>query len=193
MSQDEGFVELIRRVRSGDEQASAELVRLYEPTIRVAVRARLTDPRLRRLLDSTDICQSVLGNFFGRAASGQFEITDSKQLIGLLVTMARNRITNHAHQQQAARRDHRRDRLLPTDDGEPVDPNPGPGSAAEGRDLLEAVHGRMSPEERQIAEQWASGNAWDEIGAKFGARPDALRIRLRRALDRVRRELRILK
>ena len=47
----------------------------------------------------------------------------------------------------------------------------------------------MSAEERLIAEQWASGNAWDEIGAKVGARPDALRIRLGRAFDRVRREL----
>ena len=39
MAQDDGFVELIRQVRAGDEQASAELVRLYEPAIRVAVRA----------------------------------------------------------------------------------------------------------------------------------------------------------
>ena len=108
MSQDDGFIEFIRRVRAGDEEASAELVRVYEPAIRVAVRARLTDPRLRRLLDSTDVCQSVLGNFFGRATSGQFELKDPKQLVALLVTMARNRITNHALQQQAARRDHRR-------------------------------------------------------------------------------------
>ena len=75
----------------------------------------------------------------------------------------------------------------------PVDPSPGPGSAAEGRDLVEAVRGRMSDEERLIADQWASGNAWDEIGAKIGARPDALRIRLGRAFDRVRRELGLLK
>jgi DNA-directed RNA polymerase specialized sigma24 family protein len=193
MPPDEGFLELIERVRAGDEQASTELVRLYEPVIRVAVRARLTDPRLRRLLDSTDVCQSVLGNFFGRATSGQFELKDPKQLIGLLVTMARNRITSHALEQRAARRDHRRDRNLPQDALEPVDPRQGPGSAAEGRDLLEAAHDRMSPEERLIAEQWASGNAWAEIGAKIGARPDALRIRLGRALDRVRRELRLIK
>jgi RNA polymerase sigma-70 factor (ECF subfamily) len=193
MPQDDGFVELIRRVRAGDEQASAELVRLYEPAIRVAVRARLTDPRLRRLLDSTDVCQSVLGTFFGRAATGQFEIKDPKQLIGLLVTMARNRITNHALEQQAARRDRRRDRILPHGGNELVDPRQGPGSAAEGRDLLEVVHGRMSTEELQIAEQWACGNAWAEIGAKIGARPDALRVRLGRVLDRVRRELRVLK
>ena len=193
MPPDDGFIELIRRVRAGDEEASAELVRLYEPAIRVAVRARLTDPRLRRLLDSTDVCQSVLGNFFGRAVSGQFELKDPKQLVALLVTMARNRITNHALQQQAARRDHRRARALPHGGDEPVDPRQGPGSAAEGRDLLEAVQGRMSPEERQIAEQWASGNAWAEIGAKIGARPDALRIRLGRVFDRVRRELRLIK
>ena len=47
-------------------------------------------------MDSTDVCQSVLGNFFGRATSGQFELKDPKQLVALLVTMARNRITNHA-------------------------------------------------------------------------------------------------
>jgi DNA-directed RNA polymerase specialized sigma24 family protein len=193
MSQDDGFIELIRRVRAGDEEASAELVRLYEPAIRVAVRARLTDPGLRRLLDSTDVCQSVLGNFFGRAVSGQFELKDPKQLVALLVTMARNRITNHALRQQAARRDHRRGRLLDHEGDAPVDPSPGPGSAAEGRDLVEAVRGRMSDEERLIADQWASGNAWDEIGAKIGARPDALRIRLGRAFDRVRRELGLLK
>jgi DNA-directed RNA polymerase specialized sigma24 family protein len=193
MSRDDGFIELIRRVRAGDEAASAELVRLYEPAIRVAIRARLTDPRLRRLLDSTDVCQSVLGNFFGRATSGQFEIKDPKQLVALLVTMARNRITNHALQQQAACRDHRRGGSLAEGAEEAVDPSPGPGSAVEGRDLVEAVRVRMTDEERLIADQWASGNAWDEIGAKIGARPDTLRIRLGRAFDRVRRELGRLK
>ena len=193
MSQDDGFVELIRRVGPATKRRARSWCALYEPAIRVAVRARLTDPRLRRLLDSTDVCQSVLGNFFGRATSGQFELKDPKQLIGLLVTMARNRITNHALQQQAARRDHRRGRTLADEGDEPVDPSPGPGSAAEGRDLLEAVRGRMSAEERLIAEQWASGNGWDEIGAKIGARPDALRIRLGRAFDRVRREFGLLK
>src|SRR5262245_23610315 len=53
------FDELMRRVRAGDEQAAADLVRRYEPAIRRAVRVRLRDPQLRRLLDSIDICQSV--------------------------------------------------------------------------------------------------------------------------------------
>src|SRR5206468_2113644 len=58
MAEDASFADLIRRVRQRDEQAAAELVRRYEPAIRVAVRVRLTDPRLRRVVDSMDICQS---------------------------------------------------------------------------------------------------------------------------------------
>ena len=40
------FDELIRRVRAGDPDAAAELVRNYEPAIRRAVRFRLADARL---------------------------------------------------------------------------------------------------------------------------------------------------
>ena len=83
MPEDASFASLIGRVRAGDAAAAAELVRLYEPTIRVIVRRRLTDTAARRLLDSTDICQSVLANFFVRAAAGQFELDTPDQLLRL--------------------------------------------------------------------------------------------------------------
>jgi RNA polymerase sigma-70 factor (ECF subfamily) len=51
----------------------------------------LTDPRLRRVLDTVDVCQSVLGGFV-RAAAGQFDLEQPEQLVKLLTTMARNRI-----------------------------------------------------------------------------------------------------
>jgi RNA polymerase sigma-70 factor (ECF subfamily) len=69
MSDADAFRDLITRVRNGDDQAATELVRRYEPTIRMAIRVRLDHSDLRRLLDSMDICQSVLANFFVRAAS----------------------------------------------------------------------------------------------------------------------------
>jgi len=64
MSEDDAFRELIRRVRAGDHAAAAELVRVSEPAIRRAARIRLTDPALRRLFDSMDVCQSVFSSFF---------------------------------------------------------------------------------------------------------------------------------
>lgn len=108
MPEDEPFRDLICRVRAGDEQAAYELVRRYEPAIRAAVRVRLSDPGLRRVLDSMDVCQSVFLNFFMRAASGQFELETPEHLLRLLVTMARNKLTNLARKQRAARRDQRR-------------------------------------------------------------------------------------
>jgi hypothetical protein len=44
-----GFLEFLRRVRAGDPEAAAALVRDYEPVIRREARLRLTDPRLLRL------------------------------------------------------------------------------------------------------------------------------------------------
>src|SRR5690348_6301257 len=96
MAEDAMFRELIGRVRTGDAEAAEELVRTYEPAIRIVVRRRLTDSALRRIVDSMDIAQSVLGAFFVRAASGQFELTTPQQLKKLLVTMALNRIRNLA-------------------------------------------------------------------------------------------------
>src|SRR5207244_1462783 len=58
MSEAQAFRDLIQRVRRGDEDAATEMVQRYESTIRIAIRVRLDQSDLRRLLDSMDICQS---------------------------------------------------------------------------------------------------------------------------------------
>jgi DNA-directed RNA polymerase specialized sigma24 family protein len=191
MSEDVSFLDLIRRVRAGDEQASAELVRIYEPAIRVAVRVRLHDVGLRRLFDSMDICQSVLGIFFVRAALGQFELDRPEQLIKLLGTMARNRLTTHVLRQQAARRDCRRTEQQPPDSAVLVERGPSPSAVAADKELLEVVRSRLPLEGTCLAERRAAGMGWAEIAVETGDSPDSLRMRLGRALDRVARELRL--
>jgi RNA polymerase sigma-70 factor (ECF subfamily) len=66
-------------------------VRQYESAIRLEVRMRLGDTRLRRAFDSMDVCQSVLASFFVRAA-GQLDLNEAGQLVRLLVGMARNKL-----------------------------------------------------------------------------------------------------
>src|SRR5579863_5108871 len=68
------FADFLRRVCAGDESAATELVQRYEPALRLEVQFRLTDPKLRRLLDPADLCQSVLKSFFIGAAAGQYEL-----------------------------------------------------------------------------------------------------------------------
>ncbi|HLJ95040.1 MAG TPA: sigma-70 family RNA polymerase sigma factor [Gemmataceae bacterium] len=189
MSEAEAFRDLIGRVRSGDDRAAEELVRRYESTIRMAIRVRLDQSHLRRLFDSMDICQSVMANFFVRAASGQFELDKPEQLVKLLVTMARNKLINYVHHQQAGRRDHRRQASVDT--AEVTDAAPTPSQIATYRELLEAVRSRLSGEERRLAELRGAGCSWPEIAAEVGENADALRFRLTRALDRVAGELRL--
>src|SRR4051812_48996749 len=70
------FDVLIRRVRGGDQDAAAELVRTHEPAIRRAVRSRLTNARLGILLDSmpgrsrTGSGQPALAGYARRARPG---------------------------------------------------------------------------------------------------------------------------
>jgi RNA polymerase sigma factor (sigma-70 family) len=189
MSEADAFRELIKRVRAGDAQATEELVREYEPAIRLAVHVRLTDPALRRVLDSMDICQSVLASFFVRVALGQYQLETPEQILRLLVTMARNKVVNQAQQQRAARRDLRR--LEPDNGalGQFADQAPSPSQVVAGRELLQQVHAKLSPEEKQLADRRARGCSWKEIAAEVGGEPNTLRMRLGRAFDRVSQEL----
>ncbi len=190
MSEAEAFRDLIQRVRGGDEDAATEIVQRYEATIRMAIRVRLDQSDLRRLLDSMDICQSVLGNFFVRAASGQFELETPGQLVKLLVTMANNKLINHAKQQRAARRDYRRREGSP-EEKQVAGADPSPSRVATYRELLEAVRSRLSEQECKLADLRGQGLSWGEIAAQLGENADALRFRLNRALDRVAKELRL--
>jgi RNA polymerase sigma factor (sigma-70 family) len=196
-SSSQSFQELIAQVRAGNEQAAAELVQRYEPAIRRAARVRLVDTRLNRLLDSMDICQSVLASFFVRTALGQFELETPDQLLKLLATMTRNKLAGQVKGQGAARRDFRRvaaaqrDRDGETDSGPEriaaLTPTPSRDLAA--RELLEEALRRLSPEEKRILDCREQGGQWAQIATELGSSPEAIRKRLVRAVDRVAHEL----
>jgi RNA polymerase sigma-70 factor (ECF subfamily) len=190
MSSNHTFAAFLSRVRRGDEEAATALVRQFEPVIRREVRMRLTDPGLYRLVDSVDICQSVLLSFFVRAAAGQFDLAGPCDLCNLLLTMAQNKVAAEARKQR------RRDALLPridlaqTEEQAPLrDGRPSPGRVTEGRDLLRQVLQRLSEEERQLADLRAQGLTWPEVTAQLGGTSEGRRKQLTRALDRVTAQL----
>jgi RNA polymerase sigma-70 factor (ECF subfamily) len=187
MVQDNPFQDLIRRVRAGDQEAAAELVRRYEPHIRRAVRVRL-DPRLGRLFDSMDVCQSVLASFFVRAGLGQYQLDTPDQLLRLLATMARNKLSHQASRQRAGRRDYRR---VTADSAEAGATDPSPSREVAARELLAEARRRLTEEERQLLSRREQGEEWSAIAADLGASPEALRKKLTRAIDRVAQELRL--
>lgn len=189
MTKPSAFADLIRRTRAGDQDAATELVRRYEPHIRRALRMQLRDPRLRRAMDSWDICQSVLAKFFVCSAEGRFTIDTPEQLLNLLVAMARNKLATHARKAHVARRDPGNQLPGGPEVADLQDTNAGPSTEVTRRDLVEEIRKRLSDEERDLLEQRALGREWADIAADRGGSAEALRKKLARALNRVVKDL----
>jgi RNA polymerase sigma-70 factor (ECF subfamily) len=185
MVEDSTFAIFLGRIRAGDEQAAAELVRRYESAVRIEVRMRLADSRLRRVFDTMDICQSVLASFFVRAAAGQYDLERPEQLVRLLVTIARNKVAHQARRRQAQRRDQRREVAVDRPGQEPAGNDPSPSRIVSAREMLAELRRRLTPEELRLADLRAEGQAWAEIAAALGGTAQARRRQLARALDRV--------
>lgn len=186
----QAFRTLMAKVRAGDHDAAAALVRDYEPELRRVIRVRLTDPRLRRLDDTSDVCQSVLANFFVRVTAGEFDLDRPENLLHLLLRMARNKILDKARRQNREKRDQRRLDAGAADD---LDRLPGkirdPASIVVHKELLMRVRERLSDDERDLADQRALGREWSDLAAERGIAAEALRKRLSRALDRALADL----
>jgi RNA polymerase sigma-70 factor (ECF subfamily) len=186
---DAEFVALLKRVRAGDADAAAELVRRYEPMVRRVARVRMVDPRLRTAMDSIDLCQSVLASFFVRYRTGQYQVLNASDLVKLLAQMARNKVGGAARKATALRRDLRRQNREEIADQGIADAAASPSRVVAARDLLATVQRRMTPEARQIAQWRAEGDDWSVIGARLGMSSEAVRKRFFREVDSIAKDL----
>jgi RNA polymerase sigma factor (sigma-70 family) len=183
------FLELMQRLRAGDETAALELHATYADQLRRFIRVRLTQPAMRRQMDSIDICQSVFADFFVRTALGQYDLQSPTELLKLLATMGRNRLIHHAQKQRAARRDIGRVEGGPVEDFALSGGEGTPSQIVAARELLHECQARLTPDERALFEQRRAGHGWDEIAAATGKSAEAVRKQYERAIKRISGEL----
>jgi RNA polymerase sigma factor (sigma-70 family) len=185
MSEADAFHSFLARVRAGDPSAAEELVRLYEPVVRRAVRMHLVDSRMARLYDSMDFSQSVMASFFVRASGGQYELQEPNDLVRLLVSMAKNKLASSARKQLSQKRDGQRrdveDQVL----NQAMDRSDSPSLDVSMRELIDEARRRLTGEEAAIADLRNLGKTWDEIAQELGGNAQARRMQLARAMDRV--------
>jgi DNA-directed RNA polymerase specialized sigma24 family protein len=131
-----------------------------------------------------------MGRFFALIRADQFDFNNPTDLLRLLVRMAQNKLRDHIRYQYAERRDARKitpgsSAVLPNVAGAGENPS----SIVANQELLEAVRGQLSREELYLADQRAEGREWADLAAELGEKPDAVRRRLTRALDRAFKQL----
>lgn len=186
------FVKLIQRLRQGDQQAAFELVKSYESVIRVAVRAKLHDPVYNRIFDSMDICQSVMASFFPRAMLGQYDFEEPRQLVALLITMAKSKVSNQIRHYRTQRRNVKRDQSQNDTSAEELTGNqPTPSKVILAKELMEQIRQRLSKEEQQLVELRQQGCQWHEVAERMGGTGDARRKQFQRMMRQLTLDLKL--
>jgi DNA-directed RNA polymerase specialized sigma24 family protein len=176
------FAKFLQAVRSGDLSAAAEVLYALEPALTVAIRLRLRHDRLRRVFDTSDICQSVLADFVRQLRNLHSPTRSADHLLAYLVRMAHNKIVTKIRHEDLG------PEPLPNSYDHEV-PGPTPADRAESRDLLRVIRDRLPAAERHLFEKVAGGQSWPDIAAGSGWTADALRMRLRRAIAKVRADV----
>jgi RNA polymerase sigma-70 factor (ECF subfamily) len=188
MAEDPAFLDLIRRVRAGDPQACAELVRDYERFVRRVVRLRLP-ANLAAVCSHSDVCQTVLGCFFVRARLGEYELTTPQQLVQLLSGMARNKALKALRREHADCRDARRRAARPVEEHGVADAGQTPSELVAHDELVRKAEEMLPEPERQVVELLRQGLKWPQIAARLGGGAEAVRKRHERARADVLRRL----
>jgi RNA polymerase sigma-70 factor (ECF subfamily) len=192
MSNQSTFAHLIARVRAGDEQAVGELIACYEPHIRRVVQMRI-GARLRRVVDTSDVLQSVHLDLARALRGGQFEILTAQQLVQLTTAIAKHKLLAQAAHWGRERR--RLDRELPLGpSGEEALPQsvarePTPSQHVAAEELNQILDEKATPIERTVIGLRRQGLDNKEIASRLGKTPAAVRMILNRARHRLAAEL----
>jgi DNA-directed RNA polymerase specialized sigma24 family protein len=165
-------------LRTGDEQAVEQLLLQLDPILRRLIHLRLLDGRLRHLIDTADIVQSLLKNFLSQTEQGSSLVQKAGGLPAYLAAAVRYKILTKMRQER------RREGALP-DDCEPVSPEQPAVQEVEGEDLRQAIRARLSAKNCLLFDLRTQGLSWAQIAEQVGGNPDALRMRLRRTVAAV--------
>lgn len=140
---------------------------------------------LRRFLDTGDLVQSVLGDLWRDVLQVRFETRT--QFLSYLAQALRWKSGNEAQRLAAGKRreDLRAD--LPVEEAAGSGPRPATlAGAEEERERLALLLLRLPLRDRELLAGFLRGETHQEIGARLGLGPDAVRMGLQRALARAR-------
>ena len=185
----ENFDELLRNARTGDEIAISELVRRYEPEVRMVARARL-GAILRPHLDSVDLVQSVHKSLLLGLRAERYDISSPEKLVALATTIVRRKVARQwrklKRQQRLSGQQHvdasDLQELLVSMSGSDSDP----AATAAVRDATAHVLQELSDVEKQVVELRLEGFTTVEVARELGLDADVLRVKLSRLRRRLR-------
>lgn len=166
---DTSFADLLQRVRQGSDDAAWDLVQTYGPYVLRTIR-RTIGREIRGKFDSEDFAQAVWASFF--AATDRFgDVREARQFVGLLATMARNKVIDEMRrrmqtQKYAVRRECQLD-SLGDDDNQVASRDPTPSQFAIARERWLQLLQSQSERDRQVIRLKLMGRSHQSIAGQM--------------------------
>lgn len=195
MSVNDSFVNLMTRLRSGEDTAAREVFVRFASRLAGLARRHL-DTRMSAKVDPEDVVQSAYKSFFLRQREGTLDVGTWDGLWGLLTMITLRKCADRAAYFRAGKRDVTRETASgAADDSSPavadllLDREPQPDEAAALAETVEALFRAIDdPDERAIVELSLQGHTATEISERLGrAERSVRRIRehVRKRLERM--------
>jgi RNA polymerase sigma-70 factor (ECF subfamily) len=195
MAPNPSFDDLMARLRTGDDEAAAQVFNRFANRLIVLARQRL-GPRIRQKLDPEDVLQSVFRSFFVHQAAGQITGLESwDSLWAMLVVITLRKCGRQIKFYRSASRDVRREiPVLGADsdsssDGGTSSDEPTPSEAAMLAETVEQLMNDLDERHRAILTLGLQGFSARDISEKLHCTERMAY----RVLDRVKEKLQALR
>jgi RNA polymerase sigma factor (sigma-70 family) len=185
-SPDADFYGLMARLHQGDPDAAAILLQDYDDEVRTIVRRHLAHDA-RRLVDSTDVTQSVWCDFFTHQLPNR-QFADEQELRLCLRLLSRYKaLCANRRYLNSQRRDLRRDCPLEELSEEArqrlVDPHATAAETLEIQEALETAIACLSPRDQTVLVLIGEGYTYQEIAERVGCTERSVQRILSRVLE----------
>lgn len=164
-------------------QTLDEVWRRYGEQLRRRARTRLRQYGLSGQAESMDICNDVMADLVRRETITHAGIND---IMSYILHAIDNQVLDTFRTLARHCRDFRRMDATSIEDLPLSTTSPTPSQIAIRHEVLDRVRDLLGPIDAKAVDMMLENRDWKEIGISLGIEPDAARMRVRRAVDRVR-------
>lgn len=172
--------------RSNSAQPLELVWRQFGDQLRRRARTRLRQYGLTGQAESMDICNDVMADLARRDENREVTADDA---LAYVLRAIDNQVLDTFRTLARQCRDFRRNAGTPVDDIRLEQPQSTPSQVALRREVIEKIRSMLSPEDAVAIDMMLENRSWEEIGQRLGIKADTARMRVRRALERVRSEI----
>ncbi|QDT01735.1 hypothetical protein K227x_01020 [Rubripirellula lacrimiformis] len=154
-------------------------------------RTRLRQYGLAGQAESMDICNDVMAELIRRQDSDRSHGPPAShdEVLAYIMRAIDNQVIDTFRTLARQCRDFRRNESAPAEDMSIVSAVGTPSQIAIRREVMQRIRSFVSDDDARAIDLMLENRDWNEIGGVLGVKPDTARIRIRRALDRVRTQM----